>query len=108
MVALLWIFRYQFALIVVITTLVNVINNIIIIVLLIVIINFINYLLGKRMTKGGYFYLRPIFEKQQEILFLGSVAISAVSLDVSPYISIALKSSFFEICNVQYMQKQYC
>ena len=46
-------------------------------------------------------------------IVLGSIAISAisavsaVSADVSPYISVAIKASFFETLHVQYMQKQY-
>ena len=48
------------------------------------------------------FYLPPVFEKQREILFFGSVAVSAVSADVSPYISVAIKASFLKLgmCNI--------
>ena len=50
------------------------------------------------------FYLPPVFEKRREVLFLGSVAVSvpAVSLDVLPYISVAIKASFLETWHVQY------
>ena len=45
---------------------------------------------------------RPVFEKRLEVLFLGSVAVSAISADVLPYISVAIKASFLKLgmCNI--------
>ena len=48
---------------------------------------------------------RPFFEKRREVLFWGSVAVSAVSAVsavVLPYISVAIKASFLKLgmCNI--------
>ena len=45
------------------------------------------------------FYLPPVFEKQQEVLFFGSITVSG---DVLLYISVAIKTSFlkFDMCNI--------
>ena len=53
----------------------------------------------KTSTARYAFYLPPVFAKQQKVLFLGSVAVSA---DVSPYISVAIKANFFKfaMCNI--------
>ena len=64
-----------------------------------------------------FFFLSPFlftsrpFLKTAGGIVLGSVAVSAVSAvsaDVLPYISVAIKASFLETWHVQYMQKQYC
>ena len=52
-----------------------------------------------------YFYLPLVFEKTAGGIVLGSVAVSAVSTvsaDVSPYISVAIKASFLKLgmCNI--------
>ena len=62
----------------------------------------------KKYTAGWINYLPPIFEKRQEVLFLGSVAVSAVSAistvsaDVLLYILVAIKASFLKLgmCNI--------
>ena len=49
----------------------------------------------------GSFYLLPVFETAGGIV-LGLVAVSAVSADVLPYISVAFKASFLKLgmCNI--------
>ena len=51
------------------------------------------------------FYLQPVFVKRWEVLFLGSVAVSAVSAvsaHVLLYISVGIKASFLKLgkCNI--------
>ena len=44
----------------------------------------------------------PVFENGGRYIVLGSVAVSAVSVDVLPYISVAIKASFLKLgmCNI--------
>ena len=48
-----------------------------------------------------YFYLPPVLKTAGGIV-LGSVAVSAVSADILPYISVAIKASFLKLgmCNI--------
>ena len=53
------------------------------------------------LTSSSAFCLPPVFENGGRYC-LGSVAVSAVSADVLPYISVAIKASFLKLgmCNI--------
>ena len=49
------------------------------------------------------YYLTPVFEKPREVYIVwGTVAVSAISGDIFPYISFAIKASFLNLTSSVY------